>query len=416
MWRLLDGASNERSGHPLATPASLPDVRTCCRFGLSQRNLVGLTLLDDAPPALPPFGDDGMNNAIAAVRLVVPGMLPLAHTDFHFAQGILGSFATPVIPGPIILNTLYICVYNFADHPASASLAATEPGDLMHIDLSNKRVIVTGASRGIGRAIARAFAAEGARVAICARTAADLEAAGTDLQSRGASDVIARAVDVTDTAGVRQFVEDIAARWGGIDVLINNAGQGRGGNLETLTPEQILEHANVLQMGHFRFVQAVVPHMRQQRWGRIVEINALAGVVPTPDGIPSVVNRAACVAMSKSLGMSLAKDNILVNTLNMGWIDTGQWDRHYREMPAGCSREEFDQMVLKVVPLGRFGKPEDVAGMALFLASDYASFISAASIDIAGGMGGQIAYYPTLKRDFYEAVKARGAVPQAEAG
>ncbi|RQH04934.1 SDR family oxidoreductase [Paraburkholderia dinghuensis] len=286
----------------------------------------------------------------------------------------------------------------------------------MHIDLRNKRVIVTGASRGIGRAIARAFAAEGARVAICARTAADLEAAGTDLQSRGAGDVIARAVDVTDTAGVRQFVEDIAARWGGIDVLINNAGQGRGGNLETLTPEQILEHANVLQMGHFRFVQAVVPHMRQQRWGRIVEINALAGVVPTPDGIPSVVNRAACVAMSKSLGMSLAKDNILVNTLNMGWIDTGQWDRHYREMPPGCSREEFDQMVLKVVPLGRFGKPEDVAGMALFLASDYASFISAASIDIAGGMGGQIAYYPTLKRDFYESVKARSAEPHTEAG
>jgi hypothetical protein len=148
--------------------------------------------------------------------------------------------------------------------------------------------------------------------------------------------------------------------------------------------------------------------MRKQRWGRIIEINALAGVVPTPDGIPSVVNRAACVAMSKSLGMSLAKDNILVNTLNMGWIDTGQWDRHYREMPAGCTREEFDKMVLKVVPIGRFGKPEDVAGMALFLSSDYASFISAASIDIAGGMGGQIAYYPTLKRDFYEMVKARG--------
>jgi hypothetical protein len=98
--------------------------------------------------------------------------------------------------------------------------------------------------------------------------------------------------------------------------------------------------------------------------------------------------------MSKSLGMSLAKDNILVNTLNMGWIDTGQWDRHYREMPPGCTREEFDAMVLKVVPIGRFGKPEDVAGMALFLSSEYASFISAASIDIAGGMGGQIAYYP----------------------
>jgi 3-oxoacyl-[acyl-carrier protein] reductase len=276
----------------------------------------------------------------------------------------------------------------------------------MNIDLSGKRVIVTGASRGIGRAIARGFAAEGARVAICSRTDADIAAAGAELADT-AQAVIARAVDVTDTAAVKAFVDEVATNWGGVDVLINNAGQGRGGNLDTLTPEQILEHANVLQMGHFRFIQAVVPHMRKQRWGRIVEINALAGTQITPDGIPSVSNRAACIAMAKSLGMSLPKDNILVNTLNMGWIDTGQWNRHYKEMPAGTPRDEFDAMVLKVVPLGRFGKPEDVVGMALFLCSEYASFISAASIDIAGGMGGQIAYYPTLKRDFTEAMRVR---------
>jgi 3-oxoacyl-[acyl-carrier protein] reductase len=276
----------------------------------------------------------------------------------------------------------------------------------MHIDLSGKRVIVTGASRGIGLAIARAFAGEGARVAICARNDEAIQATGAELAQQ-AQAVIARAVDVTDSAGVKAFVEEVAASWGGVDVLINNAGQGRGGNLDTLTPEQILEHANILQMGHFRFVQAVVPHMRHQRWGRIVEINALAGAIPTPDGIPSVINRAACLALSKSLGMSLAKDNILVNSLNMGWIDTGQWERHFREVGPGATREEFDRMVLKVVPLGRFGRPEDVAGMALFLASEYASFISAASIDIAGGLQGQIAYYPTLKREFTEMLRER---------
>lgn len=276
----------------------------------------------------------------------------------------------------------------------------------MNIDLSGKRVIVTGASRGIGRAIAQAFAAEGARVAICARSEEAVISTGKALEAT-AQAVIARAVDVTDTEGVGAFVAEIVETWGGVDVLINNAGQGKGGNLDTLTPEAILEHANILQMGHFRFVQAVVPHMRAQRWGRIIEINALAGTIPTPDGIPSVINRASCVALSRSLGMSLAKDNILVNSLNMGWIDTGQWDRHYKEMPPGVSREEFDAMVLKVVPLGRFGKPDDVAGMALFLASDYASFISAASIDISGGMGGQIAYFPTLKRDFAEAARKR---------
>lgn len=276
----------------------------------------------------------------------------------------------------------------------------------MHIDLSGKRVIVTGATRGIGLAIARAFAAEGARVAVCARGAEALVIVARELAANAAA-VIARVVDVTDSAAVNRFVAEIAASWGGVDVLVNNAGQGRGGSIESLTPEQILEHANLLQMGHFRFVQAVLPHMRQQRWGRIIDINALAGAIPTPDGIPSVINRAACLALSKSLGMALAKDNILVNSLNMGWIDTGQWDRHYREMGAGVSRAEFDRMVLKVVPLGRFGKPEDVAGMALFLASDYASFISAASIDIAGGLQGQIAYYPTLKREFVEQLAQR---------
>ncbi len=276
----------------------------------------------------------------------------------------------------------------------------------MNIDLNGKRVIVTGASRGIGLAIAHAFAAEGARVAICARTEDAVTKAGQALQAT-AQAVIARAVDVTDSQAVQAFVREVADSWGGVDVLVNNAGQGKGGNLDTLSPEDILEHANILQMGHFRFVQAVVPYMREQRWGRIIEINALAGTVPTPDGIPSVINRAACVALSRSLGMSLAKDNILVNSLNMGWIDTGQWDRHYREMGPGVSREEFDAMVMKVVPIGRYGKPEDVAGMALFLASEYASFISAASIDIAGGMGGQIAYFPTLKRDFAAAIRER---------
>ncbi|MBQ1766482.1 MAG: SDR family oxidoreductase [Aquincola sp.] len=277
----------------------------------------------------------------------------------------------------------------------------------MNIDLSNRRVIVTGGSRGIGRAIAAAFAADGARVAICSRSEAEVTAAGRALAATAGA-VIARAVDVTDSMAVRVFVDEVVQAWGGVDVLVNNAGQGRGGNLDTLTPEQILEHANVLQMGHFRFIQAVVPHMRRQRWGRIIEINALAGVVPTPDGIPSVINRASCVALSKSLGMSLPKDGILVNSLNMGWIDTGQWNRHFKEMPEGsCTREEFDEMALKVVPAGRFGRPEDVAGMALFLASDHASFISGASIDIAGGMQGQIAYYPTLKREFNEQMKAR---------
>merc|ERR1711965_503937 len=112
---------------------------------------------------------------------------------------------------------------------------------------------------------------------------------------------MARSVDVTNTEAVNGFVDEITEAWGGVDVLVNNAGQGKGGSLDSLTPEDILDHANVLQMGHFRFTQAVVPHMRKQRWGRIIEINALAGTIPTPEGIPSVINRASCIALSRSL-------------------------------------------------------------------------------------------------------------------
>ena len=190
--------------------------------------------------------------------------------------------------------------------------------------------------------------------------------------------------------------------WDGVDVLVNNAGQGKGGSIESLEPEDILDHANNIQVAHFRFVQAVVPHMRKQKWGRIININALAGALPTPDGIPSVTNRAAGIALSKLLGQQLAKDNILVNSLNMGWIDTGQWDRHYKEMPATITREEFLEMVVKIVPLGRLGQPDEVANVCVFLASDLATYLSAASIDVSGGLQGAIAYYPTLKREMQE--------------
>lgn len=272
----------------------------------------------------------------------------------------------------------------------------------MHIDLSGKRVIITGASRGIGAAIAEGFAKDGARVAICARTKDAIDREGEKLRDLGAQDVISQSVDVSNTDEVRAFVEEVAGAWDGIDVLVNNAGQGRVGTLDTLKPEDILDHANHLQVAHFRFVQAVAPHMRKQKWGRVININALNGHILPPGGFTTVSNRAAGIALSKSLGQALAKDGILVNTLNMGWIDTGQWDRHFKEMPKTIKREEFDEIVTKVVPVGRYGRPEEVANIALFLASDLASYISAASIDVSGGMQGQLSYYPTLKSDLHK--------------
>jgi NAD(P)-dependent dehydrogenase (short-subunit alcohol dehydrogenase family) len=279
----------------------------------------------------------------------------------------------------------------------------------MQIDLSGRRVIVTGASRGIGLAIAEGFAKEGARVAICARTEGPLQDVVAALKAAGAQDVIARAVDVTDTGQTRAFVSEVAQAWGGVDVLVNNAGQGISGSVETVEPEALLEHANLTQVSHYRVSQAVVPHMKKQRWGRIIDINAMSGVYPT-SGVGSSINRAACLALTTSLAQTLAGDNILVNGLNMGWIDTGQWDRHHREMGPGVTREEFRGMVEGVVPLGRFGRPEEIVGAALFLASDLATYISGASIDISGALGGQMTYLPVLMREM--SARAQGRVAE----
>src|ERR1700735_657951 len=122
----------------------------------------------------------------------------------------------------------------------------------MHSDLSAKRVIVTGASRGIGAAIAKAFAREGVRLAICARNPEAIGAIGREAELLGAKSVISSTVDVRETGQVRAWINKIAAAWGGVDVLVNNAGQGRGGNIDTLQPEVIIELANVILMTQLR--------------------------------------------------------------------------------------------------------------------------------------------------------------------
>ncbi|MCU1692316.1 MAG: short chain dehydrogenase family protein [Frankiales bacterium] len=257
----------------------------------------------------------------------------------------------------------------------------------MLLDLSDRRVIVTGASRGIGRAIARAFADEGCRIAICARGKEALDEVAEDLRARGAKDVLARVTDVGSTPDVQTFVAEAAAAFGGLDVLVNNAGQGRSGTVDTLTAEQLLEHANLIQGAHLRLAGAVVPHLREAGGGRIININAVAGKFPQPNGIPSSVNRAAAMALSDSLASALGPDGILVNSVNLGFVDTGQWIRHRDHQAPHATVEQVQAAYASSIPLGRMAQPEDVAGVVLFLASDAASYLTRASIDVTGGLG-----------------------------
>ncbi len=257
----------------------------------------------------------------------------------------------------------------------------------MKLGLEGRRALVTGGSKGIGVAIARELASEGVRVAICSRNEDELLAAAAELGSTGA-DVYAQAADVTDPEQVREFVARAAEELGGIDFLVNNAGGAHPGTFETLTDENWVADLDVKLFSLIRCSREVLPHMRAAGGGRIVNIGAVYSRYPDPVFFATSVNRAAGNSFTKTLAIEVAKDNILVNGVNIGFVSTPQWDNIHRRRAPELPREEFlDSIAAQEVPLGRFGTPEEVSGLVAFLLSERASYITGASIDVAGGMG-----------------------------
>ena len=256
----------------------------------------------------------------------------------------------------------------------------------MELGLKGRTAVVTGASRGLGRAIALELAREGCDLAVCARGEADLAEAVGELEAAGVK-VFSGVVDVTEAAAIAGFVEGSAAALGGIDVLVNNAGAARPGNFEALTDDDWRADVDVKLFSMIRCSREVIPHMRARGRGRIVNINAVYGRYPHPDFFATSVNRAACLSFTKALAFELGPDNILVNSVNIGFVESSQWERIRQRRAPDLEPEEFFRRTAEQVPLGRFGKPEEVSGLVAFLASERASYITGASIDVAGGMG-----------------------------
>jgi 3-oxoacyl-[acyl-carrier protein] reductase len=257
----------------------------------------------------------------------------------------------------------------------------------MDLGLADRKAIVTGGTKGLGRAIAEVFVREGADVAICARQAGEVTAAAEELRSGGAM-VHGQVCDVADPGQVADFVARSAEALGGIDILVNNAGRAHPGDFETLSDEDWQADLDVKLFSMIRCSRAVVPHMRARSGGRIININAVYGRHPDPTFFATSVNRAACLSFTKTLAIQLAPENILVNSVNPGFVLTPQWKNvHRRRAPDIPEEEFFRQMAEKEVPLGRFGRPEELASLVVFLASDRASYITGASVDVAGGMG-----------------------------
>ena len=252
----------------------------------------------------------------------------------------------------------------------------------MDLGLEGRRVLVTGGSKGLGYAIARELVREGARVAICSRDEDEVRDAGQELGV-----AFAQRADVTDPEQITDFVARSVSALGGIDGLVNNAGRARPGTFATLTDLDWQGDLDVKLLSLIRCSREVVPHMREAGGGRIVNIGAIQGRGPDPAFFATSVNRAAGNAFTKTLAMELAKDNILVTGVNIGYVVTPQWENIHQKRAPELSREDFFARFAQDVPLGRFGDPEEVAGIVAFLLGDRATYITGASIDVAGGMG-----------------------------
>jgi NAD(P)-dependent dehydrogenase (short-subunit alcohol dehydrogenase family) len=263
----------------------------------------------------------------------------------------------------------------------------------VELGLAGRQAIVTGGSKGLGKAIAAELLAEGASVAICSRHADELAEAAAELsqaaglEQRG-QQLLALPCDVTDPAQVTDFVEAAAAALGGLDILVNNAGGARPGRFATLTDEDWHEDIEVKLFSQIRCIRAALPHLRASAAPRVININALYARYPDPAFLASSVNRASCLNLSKALSIELGGEGILVNSVNIGFVETPQWQNiHRRRAPEMPAEEFFGQLAKAEVPLGRFGRADEVAGLVAFLASERASYIAGASIDVGGGMG-----------------------------
>jgi 3-oxoacyl-[acyl-carrier protein] reductase len=253
----------------------------------------------------------------------------------------------------------------------------------VRLGLEGRRGLITGGSKGLGEAIAGELVSEGARVAICSRNEQELTATAAEVGAE-----YSQAADVTDPEQVRDLIAGTAEALGGIDFLVNNAGGAHPGTFETLSDEDWVGDLDVKLFSLIRCSREVLPHLRAAGGGRIINIGAVYSRYPDPAFFATSVNRAAGNSFTKTLALEVAKDNILVNGVNIGFVITPQWENiRRRRAPELTPEDFFARFAGQEVPLGRFGLPDEVSGLVAFLLSDRATYITGASIDVAGGMG-----------------------------
>jgi 3-oxoacyl-[acyl-carrier protein] reductase len=257
----------------------------------------------------------------------------------------------------------------------------------MDLGLKGRAAAVAAASRGLGRATARALAAEGASVALCGRDEARLREASDAIAQETGARTMAVVADVGVAADCRRFVETAAREFGRLDILVTNTGGPRPGGFEAVGDEDWDNAYRVTLANVLHLVRAAVPYMRKAKWGRIVNIASLSAKQPVDGLVLSNAFRPAIVGLSKTLAGELGKDGILVNTVCPGYTRTDRLEELalHRAVAGGTTPEQVIAGLAQGVPLGRVAEAEEFASVVAFLCSERASYLTGATIPIDGG-------------------------------
>ena len=257
----------------------------------------------------------------------------------------------------------------------------------METGLKNKIALLVASSEGIARAAAEKFAAEGARLAMCARSEAKLGKAAEELGTRYNVDVLTERVDVSDLSAMQAFVRHVVERFGHIDVCLANSGGPPAKNFLSIELDEWKKNVDLMFLSVVNLAKCVIPHMQRNGGGRFIAITSTSVKGSIPDLIMSNAIRPAVVGLLKSLSLEFGKDNITFNNVAPGYTATERLNElaETRALAANVSIEEIRKRWSQEIPLARLARPEEVADAIVWLASERASYVTGQTILVDGG-------------------------------
>jgi len=256
----------------------------------------------------------------------------------------------------------------------------------MDIRLDGRKALITGGSKGLGLAMAQIFAESGADVVLVARTQDEVLAAAAAIAGTTGRLCKGYACDVADAAMITATFAEIQSDFGDIDILVNNAGVAKGGAFESLTDADWQYDFDLKLMAAVRLSRLVLPAMKRNRWGRILNLLNTYAKTPEAGTAPTSVTRAAGMALTKVLASEGAAHNVLVNALNIGRIESDQIRRQHAHSGSNLSLEAFIQKAGEKLPMGRYGYAEECASIACLLCSDAGGYITGTAINVDGNL------------------------------